>query len=52
MPNGDVESFFELLDNALKKCEFLKKISQMTESITAHCNLTEKSIFYTEMLKK
>ena len=52
MPNV-VESFFELLDNALKnKCEFLKKICQMTESITAHCNLTEKSLCYTEMLKK
>ena len=47
MPNGDVvESFFELLDNALKKSEFLKKICQMTESITAHCNLTEESIFH------
>ena len=48
MPNGDVvESFFELLDNALKKkSEFLKKICQMTESITAHCNLTEESTFH------
>ena len=36
MENSDVvESFFELLDNALKnKCEFLKKSKQMTDSIS------------------